>query len=295
MGEIGMDYANPDALVSSEWLAERLGKPGVAIIDATWFPKHSPRKAPTEFEQAHIPGAVFFNIDDIADSKTHLPHMLPDAATFAAKVGALGIGDADRVIAYDAHGGAAAAARAWWMFRVFGHANVAMLDGGLPKWLKENRPTQGGPVRPARKQFTIRTAGGRPDVTLVRSAEQLLDNLKTGTEQVVDTRSPGRFAGTDPEPWPVKKLGHIPGSRNLPFGRLMNPARDNAMRPAEEIAEMIAAAGIDPNRPIITSCGSGVTAAVVTLGLYLIGHARTAVYDGSWSEWGARDDTPAEN
>ncbi|WP_316976699.1 sulfurtransferase [Shumkonia mesophila] len=290
-----MNYANPDALVSGEWLAERLGKPGIAIIDATWFPKHSPRKAAIEFEQAHIPGAVFFNIDDIADRKTSLPHMLPDAATFAAKVGALGIGDADRVIAYDANGGAAAAARAWWMFRVFGHANIAMLDGGLPKWLKENRPTEGGPARPAGKRFTVRTADGRPDLALVRSAGQLLDNLKTGAEQVVDARSPGRFAGTDPEPWPVKKLGHIPGSRNLPFGRLMDPERANAMRPAGEIAEMVAAAGIDPDRPIVSSCGSGVTAAVVTLGLYLIGHKRAAIYDGSWSEWGARDDTPAEN
>lgn len=290
-----MDYANPDALVSTEWLTERVGKPGIAIVDATWFPKHSPRKAATEFEQAHIPGAVFFNIDDIADRKTSLPHMLPDAATFAAKVGALGIGDADRIIAYDANGGAAAAARVWWMFRVFGHANVAMLDGGLPKWLKENRRTEAGPARPAGKRFTVRTAGGKADPSLVRSAEQLLGNLETGAEQVVDARSPGRFAGTDPEPWPVKKLGHIPGSRNLPFGRLMDPERANAMRPAEEIAEMVAAAGIDPDRPVVASCGSGVTAAVVTLGLYLIGHKWTAVYDGSWSDWGARDDTPAEN
>ncbi len=290
-----MNYANPDALVSGEWLAGRLGKPGIAIIDATWFPKHSPRKAAIEFEQAHIPGAVFFNIDDIADRKTSLPHMLPDAATFAAKVGALGIRDADRVIAYDANGGAAAAARAWWMFRVFGHTHVAMLDGGLPKWLKENRPTEGGPARPTSKTFTIRTADGRLDQALVRTAEQLLKNIKSEAEQVVDARSPGRFAGTDPEPWPVKKLGHIPGSRNLPFGRLMDPERGYAMRPAEEIAEMLAAAGIDPDRPVVTSCGSGVTAAVVTLGLYLIGRTRTAVYDGSWSEWGARDDTPAEN
>lgn len=221
--------------------------------------------------------------------------MLPDAATFAAKVGALGIRDADRVIAYDANGGAAAAARAWWMFRVFGHTHVAMLDGGLPKWLKENRPTEGGPARPTSKTFTIRTADGRLDQALVRTAEQLLKNIKSEAEQVVDARSPGRFAGTDPEPWPVKKLGHIPGSRNLPFGRLMDPERGYAMRPAEEIAEMLAAAGIDPDRPVVTSCGSGVTAAVVTLGLYLIGRTRTAVYDGSWSEWGARDDTPAEN
>lgn len=289
-----MDYANPDALVSTDWLAANLGKPGIAVIDATWFPKHSPRKARTEFEQTHIPGAVFFDIDEIADRKTHLPHMLPDAATFAAKVGALGIGDDDRVITYDANGGAAAAARVWWMFRVFGHGNVAMLSGGLPKWMKENRPTHAGMASARRRRFTVRTADGRPDLGLVRSAEQLLANLNGGSELVVDARSPGRFAGTDPEPWPVKKLGHIPGSRNLPFGRLMDPEQANAMRPAEEIAEMIAAAGIDPARPIVTSCGSGVTAAVVSLGLYLIGHPRVAMYDGSWSDWGARDDTPAE-
>jgi len=205
-----MNYANPDALVSGEWLAGRLGKPGIAIIDATWFPKHSPRKAAIEFEQAHIPGAVFFNIDDIADRKTSLPHMLPDAATFAAKVGALGIGDADRVIAYDANGGAAAAARTWWMFRVFGHANVAMLDGGLPKWLKENRLIEGGPARPVPSISPCAppTAAG---LVLVRSAEQLLENLKAGAERS-STPAARRFAGTDPEPWPVKKLGHIPAA-----------------------------------------------------------------------------------
>lgn len=290
-----MDYANPDALVSTEWLATHLGEPGITIIDATWFPRHSPRKARTEFEQAHISGAVFFDIEDIADHSTSLPHMLPDAAVFAAKVGALGIGDTDRVIAYDANGGAAAAARAWWMFRVFGHADVAMLNGGLPKWMKENRATEEGAPRRAAKRFTVRTADGRADLGLVRSAEQVLANLESGSEQVVDTRSPGRFAGTDPEPWPVKKLGHIPGSRNLPFGRLMDPEQGNAMRPAEEIAEMVAGAGIDPARPVVTSCGSGVTAAVVALGLYLIGHGRAAIYDGSWSEWGACDDTPAES
>lgn len=290
-----MDYVKPDGLVGTEWLAANLGSPGIVVVDATWFPKHSPRKARIEFEQAHIPGAVFFDIDDIADRKVKLPHMLPDAATFAAKVGALGIGDDDRVITYDANGGAAAAARAWWMFRVFGHANVAMLDGGLPRWMKENRPTDEGAARPVARRFTVRTRDGKADRRLVRSAEDLLENLQTRAEQVVDTRSRGRFAGTDPEPWPVKKLGHIPGSRNLPFGLLMDREQGYAIRSAEEIVEMVEAAGIDRSRPIVTSCGSGVTAAVVALGLYLVGHEDTAIYDGSWSDWGARDDTPAES
>jgi len=285
-----MDYANPDALVSTEWLAENLGKPGLVIIDASWFPAHSPRKAAAEFEQAHVPGAVRFDIDDVAAARDDLPHMLPDGATFAAKVGTLGIGAGDHVIAYDASGGAAAAGRAWWMFRVFGHDKVSVLNGGFAKWQEEGRPTESGIPSPAPQAFPIREADGR----LVRSAEQLLDNLKTGGDQVVDARSAGRFAGTHPEPWPVIKLGHIPGSVNLPFPDLMDAEKSGIMRPADEIAAAVKAAGLDTGRPIVASCGSGVTAAVVALGLYLIGHDNAAIYDGSWSEWGKREDTPAE-
>lgn len=289
-----MDYRNPDALVSTEWLAEHLNDDNFVVIDATWYPKHAPRSARGEFAHAHIPGARHFDIDDIADLNSHLPHMLPDAETFAAKVGVLGIGDGDRVVTYDSSAGAAAGARAWWMFRVFGHHNVAVLSGGFGKWMHEGRPVESGEATYASKTFTVRTPDGKADPALVRSAEDILANVNGRTEQILDARSAGRFAGGDPEPWPVIKVGHIPGSLNLPFPTLMDFDQSGAMRPADEIAAAIAAAGVDPERPVVTTCGSGVTAAVLTLGLHLIGHDRVAMYDGSWSDWGSREDTPVE-
>lgn len=290
-----MDYKNPDALVSTEWLAEHLDDENLVVVDATWYPRHSPRSGRGEFARTHIPGARFFDIDDIADPDTHLPHMLPDASTFAAKVGALGIGDGDRVVTYDASGGAAAGARAWWMFRVFGHGNVAVLSGGLGKWLEEGRPIETGePLYPA-KSFTVRTVDGKADSSLVRSAEDLLANVNgNATEQVIDARGASRFAGSDPEPWPVIKVGHIPGSRNLPFPTLMDFDQSGVIRSADEISAAVTAAGVDMSCPVVTSCGSGVTAAILTLGLHLIGHDRVAMYDGSWSDWGSREDTPVE-
>ncbi len=290
-----MDYTNPDALVTTDWLVENFDKPDIALIDASWFPKHSPRDARAEFTEAHIPGAVYFDIDDIADPDTDLPHMLPDATTFAAKVGVLGIADTDRVIAYDSNGGAAAAARAWWMFRVFGHDNVAVLSGGFKKWQKEGRPSESGTPSPEPRIFSIRTPdGGRRD-ELVRSGDQMLANVASRANQVVDARSAGRFAGTHKEPWPVIKLGHIPGSLNLPFPDLMDRDNSGVIRPAADIEVVVCQAGIDLEKPVVTSCGSGVTAAIVSLGLYLIGHTDAAIYDGSWSDWGKREDTPVES
>ncbi|MBT3359462.1 MAG: sulfurtransferase [Rhodospirillales bacterium] len=286
-----MKYANPEALADTNWLADNLGKSGVVVIDATWFPKQSKFNAADVHEKAHIPGAIRFDVDDVADRSVDLPHMLPDATLFAAKVGALGIGNDDKVITYDASGGFMAAARAWWMFRVFGHENVAMLNGCLPKWLKENRPTESGAAAsPAPKVFAVE----RTDFGLVRSVEQVLANIEARADQVVDARNAARFAGTMPEPWPVDKIGHIPGSLNLPFDELMDKDNANVMRPADEIAAAVRASGLDTDAPIVTSCGSGVTAAVLNLGLYLIGHTNGAVYDGSWSEWGKHPDTPVE-
>ncbi len=284
-----MDYANPDALVQTEWLAGNLNAPGLKIVEATYFLPSMKRDAREEFGMDHIPGAVFFDIDDISDPSSGLPHMLPDAETFAAKVGALGIGNDDRVIVYDASGGHMAAARAWWMFRLFGHPNVALLNGGFPKWLRETRNTEEGFPSPSPGAFTARM-----NPALARNLEQMLANLESRTEQVADARGPGRFRGEEPEPRPTPKSGHIPASLNLPFPSLMDPENCFVMRPAEELEKTIVEAGIDLDGRTVASCGSGVTACVIALAFHLLGRSDVAVYDGSWAEWGEADETPVE-
>jgi thiosulfate/3-mercaptopyruvate sulfurtransferase len=215
--------------------------------------------------------------------------MLPSPEFFAEEVGKLGIGNDTRVVVYDANGGPSASARVWWTFRVFGHDNVAVLNGGLPKWLAEGRPVEAGEVTPEPRSFK---AKARPQ--MVRSRQQIIANIASKAEQVVDARTPGRFNGQEPEPRPSKKIGHIPGSYCVPVGTLVDPERNMVLRTPAEIAKRFVDAGVDLSKPIVTTCGSGVTASFLALGLYLIGREDIAVYDGSWAEWGNAPDTPVE-
>jgi len=282
-----MTQSCPDALVCTEWLHIHLGQPAdreaargaVKVVDGTYVMPASGRNARAEYQAGHLPGAVFFDIDAIAAPESTLPHMLPTPPAFAAAVGALGLGDQEQVVVYDSHG-LMSAARVWWMLRVFGHDRVAVLDGGLPKWRQEGHPLSDAPVTPVPAVFTPRF---RPE--LVRSRDQLRANLEHGAEQVVDARPAARFEGSAADPWPGRRPGHIPGSLNLPYTELLDPVSKTFL-PAERLSERIAAAGIDPARPVVTSCGSGVTACALALGLWLAGLRQVAVYDGSWAEWG---------
>jgi thiosulfate/3-mercaptopyruvate sulfurtransferase len=284
-GPSGVDLKPLPALVSTAWLAERLGRPGLRVLDASWHLPTAGRDGAAEYAAAHIPGALFFDLDATSDHATPLPHMLPGAAAFAGAMSALGLHDGDDLVVYDASGTNISAARAWWTFRVFGHPRVAVLDGGLPKWRREGRPLEAGPVtlRPGRFSASLDRAAVR-DLAAVRA---LVDRP---TEQIVDMRSAGRFAGTEPEPRAGLRGGHIPGSRNLPFNELV--AADGTLLPADELRRRVEAAGIDLSRPIVATCGSGTSACTLILALHLLGDDRTALYDGSWTEWGGRDDTP---
>jgi len=258
----------------------------VRVVDGTWHMPQLQRNARKEFEEAHVPGAVFFDIDRIADRTINLPHMLPTAAEFSREVGALGLSSDDFIVVYDTRG-VVSAARVWWTFRAMGHDRVAVLDGGLKKWKAEGRPLAAGSPAPAPRRFraTLRPA-------LVRRLEQMRRNVDTRREQVLDARSRGRFYGTEAEPRAGLRGGHIPGSFNLPYDMLYRP--DGTLLPAEGLKEIFHEAGLDLKKPVATTCGSGVTASVLALGLHLAGHTKFAVYDGSWTEWGGRSDTPVE-
>ncbi len=275
------------SLVSTQWLAAHLEAPDVRVVDASYYLPHEGLDPRAEFEAHHIPGAVFFDIDEIADSSADLPHMLPPPEKFSSRVRKLGLGDGVRMVVYDQRG-IFSAPRVWWTFRHFGHEDVAVLDGGLPKWLAEGRLAEDGPARPQERHFTARS-----NSFMVRDRDQMLANIESRREQVLDARSRGRFAGSEPEPRAGLRGGHIPGSRNLPFNELLDP-ETQTMRPAEELRRHMEACGLDMRRPVVTTCGSGITAAVLSLGLHLAGHRDVALYDGSWAEWGQPGDAPVD-
>ena len=280
-----MTPPNDDPLVSTDWLAAHLDDPKVKIIDASYkMPGVLPLPA-DDYLRAHIPGAVFFNVNTIADADDPRPHMYPSAEQFARDVSALGISSDDTVVAYDS-GAWVAAPRAWWMFLSFGHHDVKVLDGGLQKWLSEGRPTELDHVAPSPGKFSAKLDPG-----FVRSKQQLLRNLETGAEQLLDARPRARFEGTVVEPWPGRRSGHIPGSRNLPYAELFDPGT-GTMKSPDDLRKAFTRAGVDFDRPIVTTCGSGVSALVLTLAMYRLGVRGTALYDGSWAEWGLPDGPP---
>ena len=279
-----MPYAHAEALVSTEWLAAHLDDAAVSIVDASFkLPGMTPTAA-EDYATRHIPGAVFFDIDDISDHANPLPHMLPSPEEFARRVGKLGLGDRQKIVIYDAAG--TAGTRAWWMLRVFGHGNASILDGGLRKWRAEGRPLTAAVPSPPERHFTPRL-----DRSLVRDRAALIANLADSHAQVVDARSAARYAGAAPEPRPGLRAGHIPGSVNLPYEQLTDP-KLGTMLPADALEKRLRDAGLVPERPVIASCGSGVSACVVAFAVHLVGWPHAAVYDGSWSEWGLAGDTP---
>ncbi|HAJ46966.1 MAG TPA: 3-mercaptopyruvate sulfurtransferase, partial [Alphaproteobacteria bacterium] len=260
--------------------------PDIRIADASWYLPTTGRDGRAEFMERHIPGAFFFDIDEISDQTSGLPHMLPDPAKFASRAKKLGLGDGNRVVVYDG-AGIFASARVWWMVRAMGHRDVSVLDGGFPKWLAEGRPVDDNPVLPRERHFTP-----RPDNMLIRNREQMPRNLQSRQEQVLDARPAGRFHGRDPEPRPGLRGGHIPGSLNLPYTELLNA--DGTMKAPDALRLAFRGLGVDPARPVTATCGSGVSAAIILLALAVIGAPDGALYDGAWAEWGADAALPLE-
>lgn len=275
-------------VVETGWLASHLDAPDLIVLDGSWHLPTAGRDARAEYLAEHIPGALFFDIDDLSDERSQLPHMLPSTVKFASRMKRMGLGDGMRVVVYDT-AGLFSAARVWWMFRVMGHEDVAVLNGGLPKWKREGRPVTDEPQAPRTpRHFTPRFNAG-----LVRELTDVRALVAAGTGQLADARGAGRFAGSEPEPRPGLRGGHIPSARNVPYASLLNA--DGTLKPAEDLRAVFEAAGIDTRRPVVTTCGSGVTAAILSLALALLGQPNSGLYDGSWAEWGqAHLGTPVE-
>jgi thiosulfate/3-mercaptopyruvate sulfurtransferase len=274
-------------LTETDELERELDAPDLVIIDATWYLPNTDNNAREEYLAEHIPGAIFFDIDEISDSNSSVPHMLPPPEKFSSRMRSMGIGDGSRIVVYD-RAGLFSAPRVWWMFRVMGVDDVSVLNGGLPKWKREGRPLMTGEPAPRTKRhFTARR-----NLDLVRDVDDMKALVHDKSSIIVDARSPERFAGAAPEPRDALRTGHIPGAHNVPFGQVLNP--DGTLKSASKLSEVFEAAGVDPHKPVVASCGSGITACVLALALAETGHLRTSVYDGSWSEWGADESLPIE-